>query len=300
MDAGPKHTQGELSLQEKLQVAEQLGEYDCRVDLSGGEPLINKKDHFRIMEILSSKLGTARVGLSCSGKFIDEGTARKLALLTGSVEMTIDYPLHRTYPYRGSDYHETAARSAVLLKQHGIRVGIQTVVTRTHLEVGVIEELYDDLCDLGIDEWSLLRYMPAGRGASFPYLDPSEEECIQIVRKVRELHARNDEVAKPEIDISYMLPGSLKDSACRCVKRSVGILPDGRVTSCFWALLPSAQPRIANNRFLLGTVPAQRFSDILRNKKSAFWHRYKGDTCALYDSAIMQESADVLPILQLA
>jgi MoaA/NifB/PqqE/SkfB family radical SAM enzyme len=275
MDAGPFAGYGEMNLEQKLLTAEELGKANCRVDLSGGEVMFNKNDHFLVMELLSRALGRENLGLSCSGAFIDDNTARRLSALVGDVEMTMDVHPDQDFRYRPKIYHQTAARASVFFKRRGISVGLQTVVTREHRRFFILDELYKWICDNGINVWSILKFFPSGRGQRYPELEPDESECREIVDHVRGLDAANHNPDKPKCDIHYLIPGTEKESACRCVKKSVGILPDGRVTACFWGL--DIHGSLKDGKFLLGDITRQGFEEILSGKNAKFWQGYCGE-----------------------
>ena len=48
------------------------------------------------------------------------------------------------------------------------------------------------------------------------------------------------------------MPGTEKSPECRCVRKSIGILPDGKVTACFWELEEGG--KLTDNKFLLGDI----------------------------------------------
>jgi len=272
-----------MTLVQKLDVADKLGDIDCRVDLSGGEVMVNPQELFAVLERLSQKLGKERVGVSCSGWGIDEAAAARLAALVGDVEMTMDAHPDYEFSHRPNGYHQTAAEAAILLKRHGVKVGIQTVITREHLKnVTTLVNLYGWLCDNGVDEWSILKFYPSGRGADFPQLALSDDENKRVVSYVRSMDMFRGDFAKPQLDIHYLMPGTPKNTECRCVRKSVGILPDGTVTACFWGL--SKGNRLSESQFYLGDARVETMQAILNGEKARYWcHREGG--CALIPAA---------------
>jgi MoaA/NifB/PqqE/SkfB family radical SAM enzyme len=275
MDAGPAASYGEMSLEQKLRAAKELAKAKCRVDLSGGEVMCCREDHLQVIELLSHALGRKNVGLSCSGAFINDSTAQRLSGLVGEVEMTMDAHPNRDFRYRPAAYHQTAARAGILLKRRGVRVGIQTVIIREHTRFFLLRELYQWICDNRIDAWSILKFFPSGRGRHYPELEPSDSECREIVALVHDLDAANPDSGKPKCDIHYLMPGTEKERGCRCVKKSVGILPDGRVTACFWGL--DTRGSLKNDKFLLGNITRQSFDEILSGENARFWREYCGE-----------------------
>ncbi|AEF81237.1 radical SAM protein [Leadbettera azotonutricia] len=282
MDSGPKNCMPEMTLEEKFLIANQLGANGCRVDLSGGEVMLNRKDHLLVIERLWANLGRRNLGISCSGAFIDEKLASWLAPKVSDVEMTMDAHPDRNFPWRPAAYHQTAARAAKALLAAGVKTGLQTVTTNEHKAEGLLEELYAWICDAGIDNWSILKFFPSGRGVAYPELELSDEDAKEMVTRIRALDAGNTSARKPKLDIHYQMPGSEKASECRCVKRSIGILPDGRVTACFWGL--DMAGRFLDDKFYLGNLLKENLGKILSSPKARYWLDYCGG-CAIGDDA---------------
>jgi MoaA/NifB/PqqE/SkfB family radical SAM enzyme len=271
-DSSPNCKRTELTLEEKLTVIKHLDGVECRVDLSGGEVMLDRKTHLPLIKELSRTIGRERVGISCSGKYIDEKIAAFLAEHVADVEMTMDAHPDRPFPNRPSKYHATAEKAARLLIAAGVKVGIQTVITRDHFEnQGLLDELHGFLCSLGVSEWSLLRYFPSGRGANHPKLELSESENRALVERARRLCACRPD--SPKLDIHYLMPGTDKDTSCRCVQKSVGIMPNGDVTACFWGLDKNGN---IDERFLLGNIVKTPLAQILEGENSRYWNGYCG------------------------
>jgi ligand-binding sensor protein len=75
---------------------------------------------------------------------------------------------------------------------------------------------------------------------------------------------------KPKVDFHYLMPGHSKyTTECRCVRKSIGILPNGDVVACFWAL-DSATGAI-DPKFLLGNVKESSLLEILNSEKARYW-----------------------------
>lgn len=274
MDAGscgaPKKK--ELSLEEKLQICRNIDIPNVKVDLSGGEVMCDKT-HLTLIDELSKKLGKEYVGISTSGFKIDkdEEIAKFLSTRVHDVEMTMDAIPGIHYCYREDAYHETAGNAAKNLKKAGIYTGLQTVLTREHMEhQELLIGLRDFMVENKIDEWSIIRYYPSGRGEHFKNLAMTDEENRNLVNKISNM-CKGTGI---NLDIHYLLPGSKKDSQCRCVKKSIGILPDGNVTACFWGLDDSGS--IKDSKFYLGNLLEQPLSEILESKNAMYWKSYCG------------------------
>lgn len=275
MDAGCSASKkNELSLEEKLQICRNIDLQNVKVDLSGGEVMLDKT-HFKLIDELSKKLGKDSVGISTSGFRIDMETANYLSTRVSDVEMTMDAVPGVHYVYREDEYHKTAEFAAKNLKAAGVYTGLQTVLTREHKEhPNILVGLRDFMVENKIDEWSLIRFFPSGRGEHFKNLAMSEAENFDLVNRIKDLCEGTD----INLDIHYLLPGSPKDSQCRCVKKSIGILPDGNVTACFWGLDGSGS--IKDSKFYLGNLLEQPLSEILNSENAVYWKNHC-DGCPL-------------------
>lgn len=272
MDAGINCSRAELSMEDKMKAINHLTGIDCKVDLSGGEVMLNRNDHMPLIKALSKKIGKKHLGISCSGAFIGPQEAVFLAENVSGVEMTMDAVPDRGFTNRPEHYHEIAGQAADHLKRAGVNVGLQTVVTREHLNNPfILDELYAWMHEHQIDEWSLIRYFPAGRGINYPELELSDEENRILVNYVKNLCECGN---VPNLDIHYLMPGSGKDSYCRCVKKSIGILPDGSVTACFWGL--DIRGNIKDSKFYLGNIRDDTLSNILKSNNAKYWFDYCG------------------------
>ena len=132
--------------------------------------------------------------------------------------------------------------------------------------IKIYNELYKWIESKNIDDWSLLKMFQAGRGANFPNLVPTYEEYCDIVNYIQEI----SKDGKVNICFQYLLPNHEKHTLqCRAVKKSIGILPNGDVVSCFWALGKNMNP--SNSKYYLGNVRRNTIAEILANSKAKYW-----------------------------
>ena len=251
------------------QIHQLASERDIRIDLSGGEIMTDPRN-LNVAAEISEIIGKENVGISTSGYRIDDGIAVQLASIIGEIELTMDTPPEIPYRLRPLEYARSAARAVPILKKHGIYTGIQTVLARSNCTKENLSALYRWLCQNDVDEWSLLRFYPSGRGADFPEECLNEEELLQIVRFIQALDAQNLSPAKPRLHFHYTIQGhNGYTTECRCVKKSIGIFPNGDVTACFWA--SDRESHISKEFFRLGNVRTETLAEILRNSRSCYW-----------------------------
>lgn len=265
----------ELTQKQKLDVVRQIEElckngYNARIDLSGGEIFTDIEHHMELVKALSDALGKEKVGISCSGYGIDKKLADFLAQNVHDVEMTMDVVANRYYKLRPLGYSKTAAKAVLLLKNAGCKVGLQTVATTYNNNYKDTSDVFKWACENGVDNWSILRFFPSGRGADYPEAAMNDAECEAYVHMVSNMAKCSNSAFKPQVDFHYLMPGHSKYThVCRCVRHSIGILPNGDVVSCFWAL--DSNTGVIEPKFLLGNVKDKSLREILNGEKARYW-----------------------------
>lgn len=263
----------ELSLERKLSLMNDLEEVnafrDVSIDFSGGEIFTNE-ENICVVEKAASILGKEKVGISTSGFLMTPELAKRLSSCICECEMTMDVVPGQEYALRPKGYAIAAANAIPHLQKHNITIGIQTVLAHSNCNKKTLREIYEYLCRAGVEKWSILKFYPSGRGADYKHEVLSCEEEAWAVEYITDLDFQNPSAKKPAIDFHYTMKGHKKHSdECRCVRKSIGILPDGTVTSCFWAV--DSSTGIIEPKYLLGSVKDNRLVEILKNNKSAYW-----------------------------
>ena len=276
----------EMNYVTKRKVVEQIrqlaAQRSIQVDLSGGE-IMTDLQNLKIAEEIAKIIGKENLGISTSGYGITKETASYLSTITGEVELTMDTLPGVAYRLRPPEYAWTAARAVPHLKTYGIRTGIQTVLTKSNCNHRNLTALYYWLCHNHVDEWSLLRFYPTGRGADYPEECLSNEELLEVVHELQRLDQENPSTVKPSLHFHYTMKGhDGYTTECRCVKKSIGILPNGDVTACFWA--SDRESHISEELFRLGNVRTESLSQILENPHSRYWQE-QPHTCPFITAA---------------
>ena len=255
----------ELNFEQKKGIIDQLSGGNYRIDFSGGELLIDPLN-VDLICYASEKLGKENIGISVSGAFINDKLINKLKDRIHDVEITLDYVPFKPYKLRPVGYHEYAAHAIQKLKRKNIYVGAQTVLTNENIAFEKIDQLFGWLVKNNVDDWRILRFLPSGRGESYRFLTPTHLQYCEAVSYIKKISQKSN----VNISFQYLLPNHDKYTLkCRSVKKSIGILPNGMVTACFWALDRNMIPK--DNSFILGKLPDENIKDILTSEKALKW-----------------------------
>ncbi|MCB9665739.1 MAG: radical SAM protein [Alphaproteobacteria bacterium] len=159
LDAGPDRADPPReALDDDLETLARLGVLE--IALGGGEVLLRPD-----LPALAHRIRDLGMvpNLTTSGLGLTRPLAHALATVAGQVNVSLDGPPEAYRRTRGWDGAGTALRAVDLLVEAGVRVGVNTVLTRASFDA--LDELADLLVAHGVVEWQWLRLKPAGRGA---------------------------------------------------------------------------------------------------------------------------------------
>lgn len=165
----------ELSLEERLNVIDQLNDAGVvAVSFSGGEPL-SDPDFWKVAEHASKK--GMHVSVATNGTLINEKAAKRLKKINiGYVEISLDAHTPSIHDgFRGvSGAFNRALRGIENCVREGLLVGIATTVTKLNLsEIPGIVDLAEEL---GVHRLIVFNFVPTGRGKEIQKLDLTAEE----------------------------------------------------------------------------------------------------------------------------
>jgi len=242
----------ELTLAEKLAVLKILTDKDFNIDFSGGDPLYYDED-FRVVEQATRWLPSKKIGVSITGSKI---TDTKLELLkkVGVAEFTLDNFPETENPFRPRGYNLASMIAMKKCVTAGIKIRAVTVLYSTVISQKNLESIYQWLCENNISEWELLRFYPVGRATKLSRLTLSDSEYLNVMKFLRGLHGSTRIFFQHSLKI---LEGATR---CPAVVESIGILPDGQVTACAWAINGGCCPF---RGFRLGKLPEDDLDEIL-------------------------------------
>ncbi|TSD04195.1 MAG: radical SAM domain-containing protein [Parcubacteria group bacterium Athens0714_12] len=242
----------ELTLAEKLAVLKILVDRDFEIDFSGGDPLYYDED-FRVVEQATRWLPSRKIGVSMTGSKI---TDAKLELLKkiSVVEFTLDNLPEIENPFRPRGYNLASMVAMEKCIAAGIKTRVVTVLYLSTITEKNLESVHRWLCENGISEWELLRFYPVGRATKLAKFTPSNQEYLKAMNFLRGLHGFTKIFFQHSLRI---LEGTVK---CPAVVDSIGILPDGHVVACAWAIDENC---CLFKGFRLGKLPEDDLDEIL-------------------------------------
>ncbi len=247
----------ELSFEGKMKVLEILAERNFRIDFSGGDPLYYDDD-FEIVRRAVTLLPPQNISVSMTGSGYINHERVEILKSIDAIELTLDNVFEYRNPFRPRGYN---ASSAIMLKKCtdvGINVRAVTTLHQYSIFRQNLEEIYGWLCNNGVREWSVIKFCPVGRAMKFAQSMPSDHDYLEAVNVLRKFNGYTKIVFQHSLEV---LEGNKK---CHAAIDSIGILPDGKVVACAWALHDKCIPF---KEFELGKLPEDNLDDILKNAR---------------------------------
>ncbi len=274
----------ELSLEECLVVADQLGELGCkRVSLAGGEPTMHPHWHEigRRLTELGMQVNIVSNGWRWTPKHLER--ARHAGLC--SVALSLD-GLEEDHDFirREGSFRQVISAMDMLVKA-GLPTAVNTTINRRNRRS--LPELRALLIDHGVFAWQIQIATPTGNMSDHLELVLPPEDLLWLVPQIAELRQLPESPLRvdPADDIGYYgaCEQDLRDSnsqvpfwiGCRAGCQVIGIESNGNIKGCL--SLPSSMH--GEDRFVEGNLRRDRLETIWRRPGAFAYNRQYTEGC---------------------
>lgn len=263
----------ELSTEQALQLADQLGELGTeRLTLSGGE-LFLRNDWHLIAERL--KKHGVQVSLITNGYLIKENIDKIQKLLPlDAVGISLD-GIEKTHNYirHIPDSFQKAVENFKLLKKMGAKTSAITSVSK--ININELEQIHEILKELKIDAWQLQMVFLGGRMRERPEDCPTPEDMKKVAEFIAKARKTSPILVYPADCIGYYtgLEKQIRHSpwqGCYAGLLVVGIEANGNIKGCL-SLAPEIQK---DNPFVEGNIKEKSLKEIW-NKRDGYAYNRK-------------------------
>lgn len=198
--------------------------------------------------------------LTTSGFGVTPVLARQLRGLVGQVNVSVDGLDEAYVATRGWDGRAVARRAIAALRDAGVRVGVNTVLTRANLDR--LEALGAELAALGVAEWQWVRFKPAGRGAdTWDALAPTPEDLDGLWPRLLAIEAATGLVMRVDCALVPFVAAHAPDA---------GLAARLGLTGCHGG--DSLWTRTADGRWAPCSFAHGLVDDTARGDPAARWH----------------------------
>jgi len=154
--------------------------------MTGGEPLVRKKDILRLAE----EHNDVEFSIFDNSTLIDDDFCKEVVRLGNiTFQLSIEGTPETNDERRGEGHYENVMRAMDLLKKYGILFGTSICYTRHNIDAVTDEKFLRMIADKGARFGFFFHYMPVGNNA-VPELMPTVEQREKMIEKIR--YVRSD------------------------------------------------------------------------------------------------------------
>lgn len=283
-DITAKQKRVELSYSQKIEVLNMIAEKNMIIDFSGGDPLYFEDD-FAIVQKATKLLPPEKINVSMTGCKLSQ-TKIELLKKINMVEFTLDNLPDRKNPFRPQGFNRASMKAMERLVEAGVKVSAVTILYNETIAEENLLSLYSYLCKNKIQEWDILKYIPVGRGMDYKDIAPTDEQYLSAIKFLRGLNGST------HISFQHSLRVIEGASKCYATINSFGILPDGEVTACAWALDRNGH---TFDGFRIGKLPEENLDVIIKRAHDKLGFNHQADYCRVnaYVIAIQKKEGKI-------
>lgn len=253
----------EIEYSKNLEILSKIKEYsnNISIDFSGGDPLIFE-ENLILIDTASKLFDKEKIRVSGTGYDINNSKVNLLKKI-GGIEFTVDKPPYEEDIIRTKEYNQNSIESLEKCLSEGVNCGVSTVIRKDNIYNQTYKRLFTFLKKYSLNVLHLLRLHPAGRAEKYRELIPKKEDYNLFFAQLDDNKGKG---------LHHSFRGE-----CQAGKDMIGILPNGDVLSCCWALNRKGNP--INHQFVLGNLIKQNLREILNSEKALFWKENKYTGC---------------------
>ena len=158
--------------------------------MTGGEPLVRKKDIIRLAE----KHNDAEFAFYTNSTLIDEDFCKE-AVRLGNLAfiLSIEGTPETNDARRGEGHYDAVMRAMDLLKKYGLIFGTSVCYTRANIEAVTSDDFFRLIADKGARFGFYFHYMPVGNNAA-PDLLPTVEQREYMIERIRYIRSGKSDI----------------------------------------------------------------------------------------------------------
>jgi MoaA/NifB/PqqE/SkfB family radical SAM enzyme len=185
---GHKHNLSFEDMDKIVTEGKELGVYLYM--LTGGEPLVRKKDILRLAE----KHNDVEFSIYTNSTLIDEEFCQEVVRLGNlTFQLSIEGTPETNDSRRGEGHYDAVMKAMDLMKQYGILFGTSICYTRANVEAVTSDEFLKMISDKGARFGFYFHYMPVGNNA-VPELMPTMEQRKYMIERIRYIRSQESDI----------------------------------------------------------------------------------------------------------
>jgi MoaA/NifB/PqqE/SkfB family radical SAM enzyme len=158
--------------------------------LTGGEPLVRKKDILRLAE----KHNDVEFSIYTNSTLIDDAFCQEVVRLGNiTFQLSIEGTPETNDSRRGEGHYNAVMNAMDLFKKYGIIFGTSICYTRHNIEAVTSDEFLKMISEKGARFGFYFHYMPVGNNA-VPELMPTVEQRKYMIQRIRHVRSQESDI----------------------------------------------------------------------------------------------------------
>lgn len=225
-----QYTEDDIEIENKI-IKELIESEVFIVNLSGGEPLLNKRV-FDIAKRLTEN--NVYVVLSTNGYYYSKYRKKIKESGIKFVQVSLDGPKELHEKFRGIDNSfEKAVDALKMAKEDGLRTQMNVTITSQNLDT--LEWNYEMAKEIGVDRLFYRRVVPYGKAKINDYVLPDKKKYYEKIINLHKLSCDELQVVIDDPILGVLLNITESDHlSCGAGINSLGISSDGDIFPCIF------------------------------------------------------------------
>lgn len=244
----------QMDFQHRIEIAEELLKTPgVKIDIAGGDPLIDKEAKKAIFHILKY-MTRENITITSTGKAyrsLKQEEIQELLTSCSNFDLSYDFPSNWEANHRGPQYNQgNFAQLKFFSKRDRGTIGVTVLVTLSKENTSMpdtINSMITELSesDIHLRNIKLLRLMPVGKQKYNTY--PKEYNPLQAISSFKQKFG-------DKVKLHCAFRAALEnDGACNMLTEKIGVDHEGNVFACAWAGYLEIE-QISENPFYLGNI----------------------------------------------
>lgn len=253
----------ELTLIHKLEILENLKDFNVSIDFAGGDPLACY-ENFIVLKRASEIFGKNNISITSTGLINGKYKLEDVAKYIGEYEFTYDEPDNNNI-CRPRGYNSINLEIASKFAKMGVKTKAQLPLHKANFGIENIRNIISKLSEKNIDELLLMRTFPVGR--AFGTRVEMDRDVLKDNIEIYLYYAKQFNLKiRLQCALKHLIPEREGlENPCDLMRESFGINFQGKLLVSAWANDNNGYP--ISDDFVLGDLTKEEFSEIKETQK---------------------------------
>lgn len=250
----------EMTLDEKLQVLDNLSGFSVKLDITGGDALA-LSENMVFLRAACKKFGKDNITLTITAAGL-KSPASEVAKYISEFNFTFDAAQYADIAHRPKGYAQSNLYLAKKFSELACSTRAELPLTKYMISFDRLNRIYQALTESNIDKLLVMRLFPSGRGRFVEEHTPTRGEYLLATSHLRSLEKKyNGPKVKMQCALKGLETANNKENPCDLMRESYGLMADGTLLASAWAKGLNMRP--LSKEWVLGNLKDTHLKAIL-------------------------------------